>query len=185
LEIFRSALADALAVGDAYMPAMLVAGIGIALGLSGPVEVGIRLMAASAAEIDRAELMVFPTLSNQLESGKQILERRVDPAVFRAELLSGAQLSFQDAVELALSTRVAPEPVAASPKLPAGLTAREAEVLTLLAAGNTNRQIATQLVLSLRTVETHIFNVYSKTNTGGRAAATGWAIANGIYSPST
>ena len=65
--------------------------------------------------------------------------------------------------------------------MPASLTERELEILRLLSAGATNRQIAAELVLSVRTVENHVFNIYAKTNTKGRAATTGWAIANGLY----
>src|SRR3712207_9496162 len=48
---------------------------------------------------------------------------------------------------------------------PAGLTRREAEVLGLLAAGHSNKEIAAGLFLSERTVERHITNVYRKIGT--------------------
>jgi DNA-binding NarL/FixJ family response regulator len=54
--------------------------------------------------------------------------------------------------------------------LPYGLTAREAEVLWLIAAGKTNQDIARELVLSIRTVERHISTVYEKLGLQGRAA---------------
>jgi DNA-binding NarL/FixJ family response regulator len=63
---------------------------------------------------------------------------------------------------------------------PACLTVREMEVLRLLAAGCTNRGIAEELVLSLRTVERHITNVYAKIGARGRADATSYAIHNSL-----
>jgi DNA-binding NarL/FixJ family response regulator len=54
--------------------------------------------------------------------------------------------------------------------LPYGLTARETEVLWLIAAGKTNQDIARELVLSVRTVERHISTVYEKLGLQGRAA---------------
>ncbi len=66
---------------------------------------------------------------------------------------------------------LAPEPEAA----PAGLTAREVEVLRLVAAGATNRAIADELVISEKTVERHLSNVFLKLDLHNRAAATAWA----------
>jgi DNA-binding NarL/FixJ family response regulator len=62
------------------------------------------------------------------------------------------------------------------------LTKREREVLRLLASGASNDAIATELVLSVRTVERHVENIYDKIGVSGRtarAAATAWAIAHG------
>ncbi|HEY7268467.1 MAG TPA: LuxR C-terminal-related transcriptional regulator [Dehalococcoidia bacterium] len=60
-----------------------------------------------------------------------------------------------------------------------GLTARESEVLWLLAEGKTNQDIADDLVLSVRTVERHISTIYEKIDVHGkaaRAAATAFAL---------
>jgi DNA-binding NarL/FixJ family response regulator len=56
-----------------------------------------------------------------------------------------------------------------------GLTARELEVLRLLAAGKTNRAIASELVLAEKTVDRHVSNVYAKLGVSSRAAATAYA----------
>ena len=63
---------------------------------------------------------------------------------------------------------------------PAGLTAREFEVLRLVASGKTNNEVAEELVLSIRTVERHIGNLYSKIGARGRADATVFALTQGI-----
>ena len=69
----------------------------------------------------------------------------------------------------------------AEASLPHGLTAREAEVLWLIAAGKTNQDIARELVLSVRTVERHISTVYEKLGLHGRAArASAASIAVGM-----
>ncbi|MFL5660923.1 MAG: response regulator transcription factor, partial [Ktedonobacteraceae bacterium] len=59
---------------------------------------------------------------------------------------------------------------------PAGLTAREVEVLRLLAAGLTDLQIAEKLILSPRTVHTHISSIYSKLGVTSRSSATRFAL---------
>jgi len=66
---------------------------------------------------------------------------------------------------------------------PAGLTAREVEVLRLVARGRSNQEIAGELVLSVRTVERHIANIYDKIGASGRAAraaAASYALAAGV-----
>jgi DNA-binding NarL/FixJ family response regulator len=63
---------------------------------------------------------------------------------------------------------------------PDGLTKREVDVLRLVAAGKSSREIAEALVLSVRTVERHIANIYLKTATHGRAQVTAYAIRHGL-----
>jgi ATP/maltotriose-dependent transcriptional regulator MalT len=64
--------------------------------------------------------------------------------------------------------------------LPAGLTAREAEVLRLVAAGKTNRDIAVELVISEHTVARHLQNMFAKLGVSSRAAATAFAFEHGL-----
>jgi DNA-binding NarL/FixJ family response regulator len=59
---------------------------------------------------------------------------------------------------------------------PDGLTAREVEVLRLVARGLTNEQVAEQLVISPRTVNTHLTSIFGKIGVSSRAAATRFAI---------
>jgi DNA-binding CsgD family transcriptional regulator/pimeloyl-ACP methyl ester carboxylesterase len=60
------------------------------------------------------------------------------------------------------------------------LTEREIEVLQLLAAGLSNRVIAERLVISVRTVETHVAHIYAKLGVTTRVAATAQAISRGL-----
>ncbi len=69
---------------------------------------------------------------------------------------------------------------AAKAGLPDNLTAREVEVLRLVANGQTNIEIASELVLSMRTVARHITNIYGKIGARGRADATAYAIRHGL-----
>jgi predicted ATPase/DNA-binding CsgD family transcriptional regulator len=63
---------------------------------------------------------------------------------------------------------------------PAGLTAREVEVLQLVAQGLTDAQVAERLILSRRTVSTHLTSIYSKIHVASRSAATRFAIEQGL-----
>lgn len=60
------------------------------------------------------------------------------------------------------------------------LTAREREVLALVASGRTNRAIAAALGLSDKTVARHLSNIFAKLGLGSRAAATAWAFQQGL-----
>jgi ATP/maltotriose-dependent transcriptional regulator MalT len=67
-------------------------------------------------------------------------------------------------------------PAKTSPAYPPGLTAREVEVLGLVAQGMTDVQVAQQLVISPRTVNWHLTSIYSKIGVSSRCAATRYAI---------
>ncbi|MHA6784598.1 LuxR C-terminal-related transcriptional regulator [Pseudonocardia saturnea] len=65
----------------------------------------------------------------------------------------------------------------------AGLTARELEVLACVATGRTNRQIADRLVISEKTVASHLNHIFTKLGLGSRAAVTGYAYEHGLVRP--
>jgi ATP/maltotriose-dependent transcriptional regulator MalT len=57
------------------------------------------------------------------------------------------------------------------PALNTGLSSREAEIMTLIAAGHSNGQIAAQLVLAEKTIKNHVNRIYAKLGVGSRGAA--------------
>jgi DNA-binding NarL/FixJ family response regulator len=63
---------------------------------------------------------------------------------------------------------------------PEKLTGRQAEVLTLLATGLSNKQIAAELYLSTATVERHLATIYRNLGLGGRVEAARFALENGL-----
>ena len=68
-----------------------------------------------------------------------------------------------------------PSHASAHDQLPDGLTQREAEILTLIARGLNNPEIAAALVLSVHTVKTHINRIFAKTGSRDRTAAVAYA----------
>lgn len=85
--------------------------------------------------------------------------------------------------EVALTDRAGPSPATR----PAGLTARQVEIVRLMAAGQSNAEIAQGLVLSVRTVERHIENIYAKLGVHGksaRAAVATYAARTGLLAAS-
>lgn len=104
----------------------------------------------------------------------------------RAQALAVLQEAAERA-PLAQTMQRAPAPLSAEPtiprgrkSLPAGLTAREAEVLRLVAQGLTDKEVAEELVLSTRTVSTHLTSIYGKLQVSSRSAATRFAIEHGL-----
>lgn len=100
------------------------------------------------------------------------------------ERVSGAEIGDELRLAEARSAlgEIALPPAAGS--LPGRLTARQAEILALLATGLSNRDIATRLSLSVGTVERHLANLYTKLGVHNRVAATRYALAHGLGAPS-
>lgn len=84
-----------------------------------------------------------------------------------------SELDLAAARETFAELRAATEP--GTRKDAHGLSERELQVLRLLAAGSTNKAIAAELVLSERTVDRHVSNIFAKLRVSSRAAATGYA----------
>ena len=94
----------------------------------------------------------------------------------RAMTPEQAMASLANAVGAPLATPAA----TSSPTYPAGLTAREVEVLRLVAKGLTSGEIARELKISEKTVAHHLTHTFNKTSSENRAAAVAFAIRHGL-----
>ncbi|TDP94945.1 response regulator transcription factor [Labedaea rhizosphaerae] len=83
-----------------------------------------------------------------------------------------------EAVEAVL--RAAGHQVRRRAPYPAGLTAREVEVLRLVAGGRANREIARLLSISEKTVRNHVEHIYTKAGVTNRTGAGLFALSNGL-----
>lgn len=89
--------------------------------------------------------------------------------------LSAARKVFEEVGAVPDLERLERFDVSSGPDPASGLTAREVEVVRLVAAGRTNRAIAAELVLSEKTVARHLHNVFTKLDLPNRAAVTAFA----------
>ena len=98
------------------------------------------------------------------------------------EALTTARALGMHALERRIAVYVEPRPasVPAAPDVLDDLSQREVEVLRLLAAGKSNREIADVLCISLNTVATHVRNILAKTGAANRTEAAAYALRHGL-----
>jgi predicted ATPase/DNA-binding CsgD family transcriptional regulator/Tfp pilus assembly protein PilF len=156
----------------------------------GRFESAVRLFGAIEALLAETGGELEPHYRADFDRNLAAARAQLDEAAFQRAWAAGRAMSMDQAIEYALATPLEPEPLvpaaqaAAEPRpkepYPAGLSAREMEVLRLVVSGLTDAQVAEQLVLSPRTVGTHLQSIYSKLGVNSRTAATHWAFEHGL-----
>jgi len=133
----------------------------------------LALAEACAAPFERALTLLALTEQRAATGEHDAAQQMLDEAwTICARLGAKPALAHADALADRLYDIPLPSP---SPAYPAGLSTREVEVLRLVASGRTNREIADTLFLSERTIQVHVRNILTKTNTGNRTAAAAFA----------
>lgn len=112
------------------------------------------------------------------------LRAELGEATFTAEYAAGRRLPLADAIVEATAVATTPPDtrtdIAPPPGAALGLSRREAEVLRLVATGQSNREIATALCISERTVENHLLHLLTKLDLPSRTAAAAYAHTHGL-----
>lgn len=107
-----------------------------------------------------------------------------DEIVRAVESVLSGDAGLSPSIQRRLLERLShPEPAPVAAEAPDGLTARETEVLVLIAEGLTNQEIARKLHVSTATVKTHINNLFAKTGLKDRAQAVRYAYGKGLVRP--
>ena len=105
-------------------------------------------------------------------------DRRKSLELLNQALKLSTQLGIKPLMDRVASRLV--QPASRNARSPAGLRARELEILRQIAQGRSNREIADELVISLRTVATHVANILNKTDSSNRAEAASFATREGL-----
>lgn len=170
---YEEGLRIAFLVDDRIGQAYMVAALGFHAAINGRPGIAARLLGASETIRLSAGATVMAPLAPFIASAEESATQALGTARFRIEFEAGRGLAREAAVRLALGEADA----AGTPPSDGGgyeLGPRQLEVAQLVAKGLSNRQIASQLFLSERTVDSHVRTIFNKLGFNSRAQIAGW-----------
>jgi predicted ATPase/DNA-binding CsgD family transcriptional regulator len=170
-----------------YDLALALDGLAIACAADGAAERAARLFGGAQALRDAISVPIIPADQAEHDQYLAATQAALGDAAFAAAWTAGQTLP-PDALlgeESGAGAESTGAPAAnggngARLAHPAGLTAREIEVLRLVAGGLTDAQVAERLTLSPRTVSSHLYSIYSKLGVTSRTAATRFALEHAL-----
>jgi DNA-binding CsgD family transcriptional regulator len=176
----REALDILKEVGDRWFAAFSLDGLAMALAMDGQAELAARFFAAASA-MRQAIGAALPEVRRPAhEHYLPAIQTQLGQPGFNRAWQEGQSLTLERIITL-LGQAPAPAPAQDRPiSPPAGLTQREIEVLGLVAQGLTDVQVAEKLVISHRTVHSHLTSIYNKLGINSRTAAVRYAVERGI-----
>jgi non-specific serine/threonine protein kinase len=146
-----------------------------------------RLLGAAEAAREPIGMLLRPGDKPLYDRHLERARADLDESVFDIAWAEGLALTLEQAIEYALEMPLTAEVVVPQPKTRQaakqefnGLTEREREVAARIAQGESNREIAERLVVSERTVETHVTNILNKLGFTSRAQIRKWATEKGL-----
>lgn len=182
-EAARDMLAQALPVlsetEDEYHVACCLLALGGIACAEEEYEKAARVFAAAEAlsqSIGVRVLIQPPDLERNLANTRASL----DEATFARAEAEGRAMPLEQAIEYALEPTVPRTTRQMAKQAAGGLTGREWQVAALIAQGESNREIAAELVVSERTVETHVGNILNKLGFTTRAQIRKWALEKSL-----
>ena len=172
--MYEESLRRGLAVVDI---APTVEGLAVVVAEQSETSWAVRLLAAAAALRDSLGTPLPPVSRADYERCVAAARAQLGEQAFAAAWAEGRGMTWEQALAVRGLVMIPSTPPAkSSPTYPDGLTVREVEVLRLLAQGLTDAQIAEQLIISPRTVNTHLRAIYGKIQVSSRSAATRYAL---------
>jgi predicted ATPase/DNA-binding CsgD family transcriptional regulator len=183
--LYHESLDVAREIGDKVLIALGLEDLARVVGTQGEPVWATRLWGAAAALRDTIGAPMPPIERAGYEAAVAAVRAHLGEQTFAAAWTEGSAMSPEQALS-AKGPGTLPQPLLAAPSsippvkpastYPDGLTAREGEVLRLLAQGLTSAQIAERLVIGVVTVNFHVRSIYSKLGVTSRAAATRYAM---------
>ena len=181
IECAREALRLSHALGERWGTCHAFAFLGWAAVAQDQAVRAARLFGAADAGLQAIGASLWGPLHALHERYREVLKRSLGEVSFAAAFAEGGAWPAPRVVEYALGAEPDAQPmIGCTTPRAGGLSPREAEVVRLVAAGHTNRQIASVLTLSEKTVSRHLDNIFSKLGISSRAAATAFAVRSGL-----
>jgi DNA-binding NarL/FixJ family response regulator len=151
---------------------------------SGQTRWAARLLGAEEAHREQIASTLMPSQVVGYEQTVEDVRAALGEVAFAAAWAEGRRLSAEEAqaeaVRVADAIATAPAPQRPPAGDDHGLTPRELDVLRLLAAGHSDRQIAAALSISRKTAGNHVSSILAKLGVGGRTAAAALAVRRGL-----
>jgi predicted ATPase/DNA-binding CsgD family transcriptional regulator len=119
----------------------------------------------------------------QHDRSMALVLRGLGKRVFDSTYGRGLAMTIDDAIAFAVDEKLPPRPVAVKARTRISLTRRELEIARMIADDMSNREIASQLFLSERTVETHVTHMFDKLGLNSRVQLTRWLAGVGDGEP--
>ncbi len=165
-------------LGEQWIIATCLLGLGEAVSAQQQLAWAAQLWGAADTLRDTLGVPIPPVELADYERSLSAARVHLGERAFAAAWAQGRAMTPQQALAAKGQKPASPPSTTVAPPqaYPAGLTAREMEVLRLLASGLTDLQIAEKLVLSPRTVHAHISSIYNKLGVTSRSAATRYAL---------
>jgi predicted ATPase/DNA-binding SARP family transcriptional activator/DNA-binding CsgD family transcriptional regulator len=175
-------------LGDRSTAVESVEGLACAAGARGEGERAARLFGAAQGLYEAEGYNRAPRELALREPYLADARSRLDGALWGTKLEEGRAMTLEEAIQYALSEEEggapsSPPPEQSRSEQPAALTRREEEVAALVTQGMSNRQIASELHLSERTVENHVSKILRKLRLASRAEIAAWATHQSLIAP--
>ena len=173
-DLFEEGLTVSAELGNQADVVHCLAGLASIAAAEGTIVRAACLWGAAEALFEKIEAVYAYVPDRSLHRSQVTARSLIEEAAWEAAWAEGRTMSPEQAIAYALDHSATPE--TASPETyPAGLSAREADVLRLIATGLTNAEVAEKLFLSSRTVEWHLSSIYRKLGLHSRSEATRFA----------
>ena len=179
---YEESLVISRELGEKWIIAACLLGLGEVVAAQQKLAWAAQLWGAAEAIRDALGIPIPPIERVDYERSVSSARVHLGEKAFTAAWGQGRSMTPKQALA-AKGLKPTPPPAATMtppPTYPDGLTAREVEVLRLVAKGFTDAQVAEALVLSPRTVHAHLSSVYSKLGITSRSAATRYAIEHDL-----
>jgi predicted ATPase/DNA-binding CsgD family transcriptional regulator len=155
-------------------------GLAAAAVITGQPAAGARLLAAVAAISGLPKGSPWPPTQMEFDHYQKLVQTALSGVELQAEQALGSAMTLKQAVDYALILPFPTESPTSSIQDQNELTGREREIAVLIARGKSNSEIASELVLSKRTVETHASHILSKLGLSSRAQIVRWVLDHGL-----